>query len=72
MISNMPNLDRVYSSLLGLADLSKCYVNVPNIHDPNGVLITLTEYEDKLKNGMTMMVNVYMKQCVAYRRKLTH
>jgi hypothetical protein len=56
----MPDPNGVYSSTLGHADLSKSWVEVPNVRDGNGTLIRPEEYDDKLTMGTIVMANVYM------------
>jgi len=60
-IGHMPDPDSIYSSTLGVADISKSFIDVPNVRDGNGKLITPDEYERKLENGSVVMVNVYLK-----------
>jgi hypothetical protein len=57
----MPDPDGIYSSTLGIADVSKSFIDVPNIHDGNGTLISPDEYEMKLQSGSIVMVNTYLK-----------
>ena len=60
-IADMPDPDGIYSSTLGVADVSKSFIDVPNVRDGNGTLITPDEYERKLDDGTVVMVNVYLK-----------
>jgi hypothetical protein len=60
-IADMPDPNGVYSSTLGHADLSKSWVEVPNVRDGNGTLIRPEEYDDKLTTGTIVMANVYMR-----------
>ena len=65
-LADMPDLDGVYSLILGTTDANKCLVDIPNIHDGNGALIMPGEYNKKLHHGMVVMVNVYMKMCATF------
>jgi hypothetical protein len=60
-IRDMPDPGNVYKSTLGHADLSKSWLDIPNVRDGNGALITPEEYDEKLTAGTIVMVNVYMK-----------
>jgi hypothetical protein len=60
-IRNMPDPEGVYRTTLGHADLSKSWVDMPNVRDGNGALIKPEDYNEKLTNGAIVMVNVYMK-----------
>lgn len=66
-ITDLPDPDGVYSSVVGKADFSKTYLEAPNIRDGNGVLITPAEYQSKLVNGAIVMVRAYMKLYVHFR-----
>jgi len=57
----MPDPEGIYSAALGLADVSKSSMDVPNIRDGNGTLIKPHEYEQKLETGSIVMVNIYLK-----------
>lgn len=50
-ISDMPDHDGIYSSTLGTANVSKCFIAMPNIRDGNGALIRPDEYEHKMRTG---------------------
>ena len=56
----MPDPDGIYSSTLGVADISKSFIDMPNVRDGNGKLITPDD-ERKLEDGCVVMVNVYLK-----------
>jgi hypothetical protein len=56
----MPDPDGIYSSTLGVADISKSFIDMPNVRDGNGKLITPDD-ERKLEDGCMVMVNVYLK-----------
>jgi len=60
-IRDMPDPGNVYKTTLGHADLSKSWLDIPNVRDGNGALITPEEYDEKLTAGTIVMVNVYMK-----------
>jgi hypothetical protein len=60
-ILDMPDPQGVYRTALGHADLSKSWLDIPNVQDGNGALIEPAEYDDKLTAGTIVMVNVYMK-----------
>jgi hypothetical protein len=47
----MPDHDGIYSSTLGTANVSKCFIAMPNIRDSNGALIRPDEYEHKMRTG---------------------
>jgi hypothetical protein len=57
----MPDPEGIYSAALGVADISKSYIDVPNVHDGNRTLIRPDEYGKKLESGMIVVVNVHMK-----------
>ena len=63
-VTDMPDPDSIYSSLLGTGSMSKCIVDIPNVRDGNGAIIKPTEYDTKLQSGTIVMVNVYMKMYV--------
>jgi hypothetical protein len=60
-ITDLPDPEGLYSSVVGSADFSRTYVDVPNIRDGNGVLITPAEYQTKLETGMVVMVTGHLK-----------
>ena len=60
-IANMPDPEGIYSAALGAAEVSKSSIDIPNVCDGNGALITPDEYEQKLETGSIVMVNVYLK-----------
>lgn len=60
-IRNFPDPERLYSSILGAADVSNSVIHIPNIRDGNGNLITPDQYETKLQHDSIVMVNVYLK-----------
>jgi hypothetical protein len=60
-ILDMPDPQGVYRTALSHADLSKLWLDIPNVWDGNGTLIKPVEYNDKLTAGTIVMVNVYMK-----------
>jgi hypothetical protein len=60
-IHDMPDPEGVYKTALGHADLSKSWLDIPNVRDGNGALIKPEDYDDKLTAGTIVMVNVYMK-----------
>jgi hypothetical protein len=57
----MPDPNGVYSATLRHANLSKSWVDIPNVRDGNGTLIRPEEYDDKLTTGTIVMANVYMR-----------
>ena len=60
-IRDMPDPQGIYKTTLGHADLSKSWLDIPNVRDSNGALIMPEEYDDKLTADTIVMVNVYMK-----------
>ena len=58
-ISSFPT--EPHSFTLGAANICKSSIDVPNVHDRNGSLITPDQYEKKLESGTIMMVNIYLK-----------
>jgi hypothetical protein len=65
-ISDMPDPKGIYASVIGNADFSKTYVDIPDVCDGHGVLITPADYEKKLYSGMIVMVNVLLKLFVVH------
>jgi hypothetical protein len=59
----MPDPEDIYSSLLG-AHTNTCLLDIPNVRDGNGKLISPSEYEENPKPGTVVMVNMYMKMCI--------
>jgi hypothetical protein len=57
----MPDPEDIYSTILGGADVSNSSVNIPNIRNGNGDIISPTDYEKKLEDSSIVMVNVYLK-----------
>jgi hypothetical protein len=62
-VADMPDPEGIYSSLLG-AHANTCLLDIPNVRDGNGKLISPSEYEENLEPGAVVMVSVYMKMCV--------
>jgi hypothetical protein len=60
-ISEFPDPEGVYASMLTIANIDKSTVDIPEIRDGNGVLINPAEYEDKLESGIVVMVVAYLK-----------
>jgi hypothetical protein len=60
-VKSMPDPEEIFSSILGAADTSQSYVNIPNIRDSDGNIILPYDYEKKLHDGSIVMVNVYLK-----------
>jgi hypothetical protein len=57
----MPDPDGIYSSTLGTANVSRCFIAMPNIRDGNGALIRPDKYEHKMRTGDIVIVNAYLK-----------
>lgn len=60
-ITDMPDPDGMYLSVIRKADFSKTYVEAPNIHNGDSVLITPAEYQSKLESRTIVMVTGHMK-----------
>ena len=60
-IRNFPDPEDIYSTTLGAADTSKSFVNIPNVRDGDGNLITPDLYEQNLHDGTIVTVNVHLK-----------
>jgi hypothetical protein len=67
-VADMADPDGIYASLLGSANMKKCHLDIPNVRDGNGTLITPMEYEKRLPPGTVVMLNVYMKMYVPMSR----
>ena len=59
-ISDMPDPDSIYSSTLGDTNISKSFINMPNICDGNGALIRPDKYAQKMQMG-DIVINSYLK-----------
>lgn len=60
-ISDLPDPDGVYASIIKVHNVGQSYIHMPNIRDKNGTLIKPTEYEQKLQPGTIVAVRVYLK-----------
>jgi hypothetical protein len=57
----MPDPEDIYSTILGVTDISNSSVCIPNIRNGNGDIISPAEYEKKIEDGSIVMVNVFLK-----------
>jgi hypothetical protein len=60
-IRDFPDPEDIYSSTLGAADTSQSFVQVPNVRDGDGNIITPDRYETQLRDGTVVSVNVFLK-----------
>jgi hypothetical protein len=60
-IRTMADPDDIYSSTLGTVDTSNSTVEIPNVRNGDGNLITPDEYKLRIEDGSIVMVNVSLK-----------